>query len=44
MIGIEGNAYVFNDEFPDGEVVGGCLWCDRDAMRYEDHIRRHAAV
>jgi hypothetical protein len=34
--GIEKNAYVFNNKFPDGEVMVRCPRCNRDAMRYED--------
>jgi hypothetical protein len=32
----EGNTYVFNEEFPVGEVVVRSSQCNRDAMRYED--------
>jgi hypothetical protein len=32
----EGNAYIFNQEFPSGEVVVISTQCNRDATRYED--------
>ena len=34
--GIEKNAYIFNNEFPGGEVVVTSSWRDRDAMWYKD--------
>ena len=34
--GIEKNAYIFNNEFPGGEVVVTSSWRNRDAIWYED--------
>ena len=33
---LEGNAYVFNGDFPGGEVIVRCPQCNRDAMWHED--------
>jgi hypothetical protein len=32
----EVNAYVFNNDFPSGEVVVSSTQCNRDAMRYKN--------
>jgi cytochrome b involved in lipid metabolism len=32
----EANAYIFNNEFPGGEVVVISTQCNGDAIRYED--------
>jgi hypothetical protein len=38
----EGNAYVFNNEFPSGKVVVISAWCNRDAMWYEEISEKDA--